>query len=66
MTPYTTNTGLQIGIAHMPRPQINPPAISGPHKSETRIERLGRVLLPYAITFGFGFLTGLLIFERVA
>lgn len=66
MTPYTTRTGVQIGIAHMPRWQHNGNPISGPHRRMGRLERLGYRLVPVACAFALGFLVALLIWERFA
>ena len=62
MTPYTTRTGVQIGIASMPRWQVNGAAISGPHKKTS----LGHRLVPYVSCFAAGFLAALLIWEHFA
>ena len=66
MTPYTTRTGVQIGIASLPRWQDNPPPITGPHRRETRMQRLGYALVPVACAFALGFLVALLLWERFA
>ena len=62
-TPYTTPTGVQIGIAHLPRPQINDNPISGPFRRETRLQRLGHALVPFACAFALGFVAALLVFD---